>query len=110
MVNILCCFRALYPTSNTRSRCSSTLNSNNGAAKLELNPSDKEDRSHEMEDAGTEIENDESDEISSQKHKIAKKRHDTFTNDYEHINKRHRSSKSSKVLSVSAPASVSSHG
>ena len=77
---------------------------------MELNSSDKEDRSQEVEDAGTEVENYESDEISSHKQQIAKKRHETFTTDSEHISKRHRSSKSSKLLSVSAPASVSSHG
>ena len=77
-------------------------------AKLEPNLNDN-DKMHDMEDAGTEIENCESDE-SSLKSKIAKKRHDTYVNESENIDKRQRLPKTSKLLSVSAPATISSHG
>ena len=89
--------------SNSRNRCS-----NGEMAKLESNHNDK-DKTHDMEDAGTENENCESDE-SSLKRKMAKKRHDTYVNESENIDKRQRLPKTSKLLSVSAPATISSHG
>ena len=76
---------------------------------FEPNSSDKEDRSQDLDDAGTEIDNCESDDTSTIS-RIPKKRHDTCTDESENVRKRHRSSKSSKLLSVSAPATVSSHG
>ena len=102
-------FRALYPTSSTRGRCSNILSSKGETTIFEPNASDKEDRSQDLDDAGTEIDNCESDETSIIT-RIPKKRHDTCTDESENVRKRHRSSKSSKLLSVSAPATVSSHG
>jgi len=101
--------RALYSTSNTRGRCSNILSSKSETTTFEPNSSDKEDRSQDLDDAGTEVDNCESDETSNVT-RIPKKRHDVCTDESENVRKRHRSSKSSKLLSVSAPATVSSHG
>ena len=76
---------------------------------VETNSSDKDDRSQGLDDAGTEAENCESDEASNIT-RLGKKRHDTYADESDNICKRHRSSKRSKLLSASAPATVSSHG
>ena len=76
--------------------------------KLELHSSDKEYGSQEVDDNGTEeIDDYEPDKVLSRN----KKRQDRVTNNEECIsNKRPRSFKGIKVLSASAPASVSSQG
>ena len=106
-------YRALYLTSNPSGGCSKVNKKQHHVQRfnLELNPSDNEDGSQEVEDCmGTEeLEGYESEKLILYRNK--KKRQATTPNGEEILsNKRSASFKGIRLLSASAPAAVSSQG